>query len=1347
MTSTILAISHSEDDQRLYRRALKDIDCRLVLTSTGEDGFASAVHLAPDLILLDSQLPDMDALHFIRLLEKYPCPPFPIVVLAGEGNAETAVEMMKHGAADYLLKDAAGVYLRLLPTVVERVMTAYAQREETRRLQQETAALLRRNRILMKNSTDGIHVMDVEGNLLEANDAFCHMLGYAPEEAAGLNVADWNAQWTADELRAKFRSMVGKRAVFETRHRRKDGTLIDVEVSTAGVEIDGQHLFFAASRDITARKRTEEELKLGAQLMDSTSDSVFLLDFDGNFIFLNEAAWKSRGYTRDELLAMNVRELVSPEAGKLVAPRMKELHENGHVIFESDHYCKDGSVMSVEVVSRIVESGGRRLILSSCRDITERKKAEAMLRQHKLVIDTSIDGFWMTDMRGNVLEANEAYAKMSGYTVEELMGMHISQLEAKEDPEDVKAHLDKIVAQGYDRFETRHRRKDGREIDIEISVTHMPEPQRLFVFCRDITERKLAGIELQRNQALLNEAQRLGKLGSWELDMPSGRLRWSAEMYRIFERDPAHFTPSYESFLGTIHPDDRDKVNRAYTQSLRDRKSYDVVHRLLFANGRVKWVREHCTSEFDDAGNPLRSVGMSQDITEHMEAEAALQKSEANLRAMLDNSPYLTWLKDADGRYITVNKVFADYLRLDDAAQAAGKTDLDLQPSELAEKYRADDAEVMAARRQKHVEEAAFDGSKVHWVETFKTPITDAQGNVQGTVGFARDITGRKEAEEELRIAAAAFETQDAIVIADAGWNITRVNQAFQYITGYSPEEVLGKHYSIIDSAQNDDACIETLQQSIDNGTWAGEIWDRRKNGQLYPKWLTITAVRNERLEIIRYVIIFSDITARKKIEEQKLRESDERFLGTLEQAAVGIAHASPQGLFRQVNRKLCDITGYSREELSGMIEQELTFPDDLGKGEEAMRQLLAGEISTFAVEKRYVRKDRTLIWINQTVSVSRETDGSPKYLILVIEDITERRRNENMALRFGRLLQGSFNEIYLFDAGSLHFLQASEGAKENLGYADDELQRLTPPDLMPSFTSGEFRELLSPLRSGERQTLLFEAEHRRRDGTTYPVEARLQLIASEPAVFVSVVQDITERRRAESQLREFTAHLQAVREEEKVSIAREIHDDLGGTLSAIKMEAYWLKSELSAGLPEKDGAGTPAIARIHSMTQQIDNAADTARRIITGLRPAILDDFGLLAAIEWQCAQFQQRTGIECRVNCVEDRGNLDKARSIALFRILQESLTNVMKYAGASCVEIEFLHGGGEVMLSIYDNGRGLAENRDADSGHYGMLGMVERAEQLGGTVRFDNQPGSGLGVVAVLPLPADEDGRAGV
>lgn len=224
------------------------------------------------------------------------------------------------------------------------------------------------------------------------------------------------------------------------------------------------------------------------------------------------------------------------------------------------------------------------------------------------------------------------------------------------------------------------------------------------------------------------------------------------------------------------------------------------------------------------------------------------------------------------------------------------------------------------------------------------------------------------------------------------------------------------------------------------------------------------------------------------------------------------------------------------------------------------------------------------------------------------------------------------------------------------------------------------------------------------------------------------------ERSLAERQLRDLSTHLQNVREEEKAGIAREIHDDLGGTLTAIRMEIYFLTRGLPAG---KESA--PLFERIESMSRLLDNAVGVTRRVITELRPTILDDLGLLAAIEWQAAQFHKRTGIECRVKCIEDKGNLDKQRSIALFRIFQEALTNVARHSGASRVEVEFHHGDEEVALSIGDNGRGMPGEHVIAPDSYGIRGMFERVGQLGGKIRFDTPPGGGLNVAVVLPLPA--------
>jgi len=234
----------------------------------------------------------------------------------------------------------------------------------------------------------------------------------------------------------------------------------------------------------------------------------------------------------------------------------------------------------------------------------------------------------------------------------------------------------------------------------------------------------------------------------------------------------------------------------------------------------------------------------------------------------------------------------------------------------------------------------------------------------------------------------------------------------------------------------------------------------------------------------------------------------------------------------------------------------------------------------------------------------------------------------------------------------------------------------------------------------------------------------------------------IAEHRLAERQLRDLSTHLQNVREEEKANIAREIHDDLGGTLTAIKMEIYWLARGLPAG---KESA--PLFERVESMSQLLDNAVGVTRRIITELRPTILDDLGLLAAIEWHAAQFHKRTGIACRVNCVGDKGNLDKQRSIALFRIFQEALTNVARHSGASRVEVEFHHGDKEVALSISDNGCGMPGDHVIAPDSYGIRGMFERVGQLGGKIKFDSPPGGGLNVTVVLPLSADhrKEGKA--
>lgn len=229
---------------------------------------------------------------------------------------------------------------------------------------------------MVRSSLDGFWVNDEKGCFRDVNDAYCHMIGYSREELLNMCVADVEAMETAEEIAEhikKVRETGGDR--FETRHRRKDGKIIDVEISVNFTSLCGGQAYCFV-RNITERTRTEDENALKALLLDSTNDSIFLIDLNGNFVYVNDAAFKSRGYTREEFMSINLREMDPPEYAQFVGKRIHEVMQHGHAIFESAHLHKDGHLIPIEVSARVIELDGRKLILSVIHDITERRLAQ-----------------------------------------------------------------------------------------------------------------------------------------------------------------------------------------------------------------------------------------------------------------------------------------------------------------------------------------------------------------------------------------------------------------------------------------------------------------------------------------------------------------------------------------------------------------------------------------------------------------------------------------------------------------------------------------------------------------------------------------------------------------------------------------------------------------------------------------------------------------------------------------------------------------------------------------------------------------------------------------------------------
>jgi signal transduction histidine kinase len=235
----------------------------------------------------------------------------------------------------------------------------------------------------------------------------------------------------------------------------------------------------------------------------------------------------------------------------------------------------------------------------------------------------------------------------------------------------------------------------------------------------------------------------------------------------------------------------------------------------------------------------------------------------------------------------------------------------------------------------------------------------------------------------------------------------------------------------------------------------------------------------------------------------------------------------------------------------------------------------------------------------------------------------------------------------------------------------------------------------------------------------------------------LGIAQDITEQREAEDelkssrqQLRHLLAHLQSVREDERTRIAREIHDELGQALTALKMDVSWLVRRF-------DRSQTELREKAQRMSKLIDMNIQTVKRISAELRPGLLDELGLTAALEWQAEEFQERTGIKCKIAVSPEDITLDRDVSTAIFRVFQETLTNIVRHAQARNVRVSLKEMKGQIILSVADDGKGITKTQISSPTAIGLMGMRERVAFLGGEVKFTGDRGNGTTVTVRIPL----------
>jgi diguanylate cyclase (GGDEF)-like protein/PAS domain S-box-containing protein len=497
--------------------------------------------------------------------------------------------------------------------------------------------------VLFNNSLDAIVKVDNNYIINAANKAFIELFGFSPDQVVGNHLDDLLNMAKPGSADRNDTDLVKSGHQFEEEAVRynKKGQAINVLIKGIPIFADskvvGAYVIYA---DISKRKQTElalRESELKFRDVVSTAPGAvyqFMLKNDGTLetLFMSEGAGIIFERSIKELLVKeNLFDNLHPDdyAG-MIASIKNSAETLSPWSYDFRIITRKSGVKWISGISTPRKTDKGISWTGLLIDVTNKKEAgqrlEAELHKYRAIINTTMDGFWIIDLKGHFIEINKAYCDMTGYRQEELLKMNISDLELQESAEETAKHIKKIIKQGSDFFETRHRCEDGGFIDLEISVSYLEVNGGILIaFLRNITERKKTEKAIRESEENLREAQKMARMGRWELDLENNKLHWSDTIFEIFEINRNIFGATYEAFIETIHPDDRQMVEEKYSQSLKDRNPYKLEHRLLTKGGRIKWVTEVCRTEYSDSGKALRSVGVVQDITERKIAEEQIR--------------------------------------------------------------------------------------------------------------------------------------------------------------------------------------------------------------------------------------------------------------------------------------------------------------------------------------------------------------------------------------------------------------------------------------------------------------------------------------------------------------------------------------------------------------------------------------------------------------------------------------------------------------------------------------------------------------------------------------------------
>jgi diguanylate cyclase (GGDEF)-like protein/PAS domain S-box-containing protein len=793
----------------------------------------------------------------------------------------------------------------------------YKRRIENKR----AAAQLALSARVFKEAREAIMITDADGTIIDVNPTFCEITGYSRDEAIGQNPRILNSGKHGPEFFSAMWAELKEHGYWQSEmwNRKKDGELYaeQITISTLRDE-DGKVIHYVGLfSDISERKRidlvlADKERHLST-LISTSPVGVFETDQDGNCTYVNERWSEITGLLFEAAKADGWAMALHPEDKKKVFAEWAASSTEQrpfHLEYRFQH--TDGKIFWVIGQSRESRSVTGELLgyIGTITDITERKQAEESLQMMRFCVDHAGDSIFWISREGRILYVNNATCIERGYSHEELLGMSIFDLDPDYQPGVWGPHFEDLKQRGTITLKTRHRTKDGVVYPIEVNANYVAIGGHEFNFCflRNITARNLMEDELKTREEKFRSI----------IEISPVPMALNDEQLNITYLNPAFIQtfgysiediPNLADWWLKAYPDPdyrqwvKTTWQATFEQAEREHKPFPPMElNICTKAGAFKTV---VISAAIIAGSKEHLVVLF-DITEHKKADNYEQFRSSILEQLTTNKPLTNILEAlALGVEQLNSKMLCSILLLDDEGKHFNKG---IAPS-LPDFYNEAIEGVEIGVGVGSCGTAAFTGEPVivedisthpYWTPykelaaraglaaCWSQPILSSLNQVLGTfaiyhhaahIPVASDIRlieqsarlaslaiERKQAEIDLRIAATAFESQEGMLVTDINHNILRVNSAFTAITGYTAEDVVGKNPRVLQSGQHDEIFFAAMWENINaTGAWQGEIWNRRKSGEVFPEHLTITAVKDQNSIISNYVATLTDITLRKE--------------------------------------------------------------------------------------------------------------------------------------------------------------------------------------------------------------------------------------------------------------------------------------------------------------------------------------------------------------------------------------------------------------------------------------------------------------------------------------------------